>query len=187
MKGFADKMDPIVLPHAYHGAGREPVIVVHGWFEGRTEFQPITPYLDGDAFTYAFVDLRGYGEARAITGTYSMTEAAYDVLALADHLGWRSFNVVGHSMGGKVAQLVAALGGARVRRIVGISPVPAEPAGFDGDTARLFARAVDDPSARRTIIDWSTGRRLPSQWVDGMVRCSMESVTRQAFGAYLPH
>lgn len=179
-------MTPIVLPHEYHGAGREPVIVVHGWFQGRTEFQPMTPYLDRDSFTYAFVDLRGYGEAGAITGTYSMTEVAYDVLALADHLGWRRFSVVGHSMGGKAAQLIAALAGPRVRRIVGVSPVQAEAIGFAPETAQLFARAVDDPQARRAIIDWSTGGRLPARWVDDMVRRSLESVSRAAFRAYLP-
>ena len=179
-------MQPIVLPHEIHGAGREPVVVLHGWFVGRTEFEPITPYLNGDAFTYAFADLRGYGEAAALTGTFSMTEVAHDVLALADHLGWERFSVVGHSMGGKAAQVIAALGSPRVRRIVGISPAPAESVNFDADTARLFARAVDDPSARRTIIDWSTGGRLPARWVDDMVRHSTESVTRQAFGGYLP-
>lgn len=179
-------MDPVVLPHTIHGSGPERVVVLHGWFEGRTTFDAITPYLDGTEFTYAFVDLRGYGEAGPITGTYSMAEVARDALALADHLGWDRFNAVGHSMGGKAAQLLAALGAGRVRRIVGISPAPAASVPFDGETARLFARAVDDPSARRAILDWSTGRRLPASWVDGMVRRSLESATREAFGGYLP-
>jgi pimeloyl-ACP methyl ester carboxylesterase len=179
-------MDPVVLPHTIHGSGPEPVVVLHGWFEGRTTFDSITSHLDGEAFTYAFVDLRGYGEARPIAGTYSMAEVARDVLAVADHLGWDRFSAIGHSMGGKAAQVLASLGAGRVRRIVGISPVSAGSVPFDAEAARLFARAVDDPSARRAILDWSTGGRLPARWVDEMVRRSLESVTREAFGGYLP-
>lgn len=185
MKGFG-QMEPVVLPHEIHGSGPEPVVVLHGWFEGRTTFDSITPHVNGNEFTYAFVDLRGYGEARSIPGTYSMAEVAQDALAVADSLGWDEFSVIGHSMGGKAAQVLAALGGERVRRLVGISPVPAQSVAFDAETARLFARATGDPAARRTILDWGTGGRLPAQWVDGMVRRSLDSVTLEAFGGYLP-
>ena len=179
-------MEPVVLPHDVHGSGAVPVVVLHGWFADRATFRAIRPYLDGDTFTYVFPDLRGYGESKAIRGDYGMIEVAHDAVALADHLGWDRFCVVGHSMGGKAAQLVAAIAGRRVRRIVGVAPVPAGGSGFDAETARLFARAVDDPTARRAILDFSTGGWLPARWLDGMVQQSLDCSDRDAFAAYLP-
>jgi len=179
-------MEPVVLPHDVYGSGAVPVVVLHGWFADRATFQAIRPYLDGDTFTYVFPDLRGYGESRTIRGDFSMVEVAHDAVALADHLGWDRFCVVGHSMGGKAAQLVTAIAGRRVRRIVGVSPVPAGGSGFDAETARLFARAVGDPSARRAILDFSTGGRLPGRWLDAMVQRSLDCCERDAFAAYLP-
>jgi pimeloyl-ACP methyl ester carboxylesterase len=161
--------------------------MIHGWFADRTTYQAVTPYLDGEAFTYAIPDLRGYGEAKLTGGDYSMAEIAGDTVALADHLGWDRFSIVGHSIGGKAAQLVAALAAERVCRLVGISPVPAWGAGFDTATASHFARAADDPAVRRTILDHSTGGQLPGPWLDAMVQRSLDCSARDAFAAYLPH
>lgn len=160
--------------------------MIHGWFADRSTFRAVTPHLDGETFTYAIPDLRGYGEARLTRGEYSMTEIAGDTVALADHLGWDRFGVVGHSMGGKAAQLVAGLAPERVRRIVGVSPVPASGAGFDPATAAHFARAADDAAVRRAILDHSTGGQLPGRWLDAMVQRSLDCSARDAFAAYLP-
>nr|WP_255347257.1 alpha/beta fold hydrolase [Serratia sp. FS14] len=59
------------------------------------------PYLDVASFTYVFADFRGYGASRELTGAYTTDEMVGDVVALADALGWRRFDVVGHSMGGE--------------------------------------------------------------------------------------
>ena len=179
-------MSPVVLPHERHGSGAVGVVMLHGWFADRRTFQAVLPYLDGDTFSYAIPDLRGYGAAKEIAGEYSMAEVARDTVALADHLGWDRFCVVGHSMGGKAAQLVTALAPDRVSRLIGISPVPASGTGFDPATAQHFARAVDDPAVRRAILDRSTGGQLPGRWLDAMVQHSLDHAGRDAFAAYLP-
>ena len=179
-------MRPVDLPFDLHGSGELRVVMIHGWFADRTTFQAVAPHLDGETFTYAIPDLRGYGEAKPLRGEYSMAEVAGDTLALADHLGWDRFSVVGHSMGGKAAQLVAGLAAERVRRLVGISPVPASGTGFDAATAGHFARAADDPAVRRSILDHSTGGQLPGRWLDAMVQRSLDCAARDAFAAYLP-
>jgi len=118
----------------------------------------VLPYLDESRFSYAFVDCRGYGEAMSIGGEYSTAEVAADTLALADHLGWESFSVIGHSMGGKVAQRIVADAPDRVRKLVGVSPVPASGTGMDAATTEFFTSAAHDPTVRRMIIDRGTGR-----------------------------
>ncbi|MFF5023509.1 alpha/beta fold hydrolase [Streptomyces collinus] len=115
-------MTSFALPHEVHGDGAHRVFAVHGWFADRSAYAPVLPDLDRSSFTYALVDLRGYGEARDAVGSYTTTEAAADLVELADRLGWDRFSVVGHSMGGAVAQRLLSVAPHRLRRIVGVSP-----------------------------------------------------------------
>ena len=83
------------------------VILVHGlamtadltWFGS-------LPVL-GRHFRVLAMDLRGHGHGMPAGPTYSLEDCADDIVALADHVGVDEFIVVGHSMGGLVAQLVA--------------------------------------------------------------------------------
>ena len=69
------------------GSGPEHVLAMHDWNGDHTNYDPILPYLDEDAFTYAFVDLRGYGKSKVMTGDYTVSEVAGDCLAVVDELG----------------------------------------------------------------------------------------------------
>ncbi|GAA4624182.1 alpha/beta hydrolase [Actinoallomurus vinaceus] len=175
----------VALPHDLCGSGPHRVIALHGWFGDRGAFHKIRPYLNGQAFTYAFPDYRGYGEARGLTGEYTLAEVAADVIALADRLGWEEFSLLGHSMGGAVMQRVMLDAPGRVRRLAGVSPVPASGVPFDEQGWALFSGAADEPGNRRAIIDLTTGSRLPALWLEEMVACSLKNSTVPAFRAYL--
>ncbi|MGW1892846.1 alpha/beta fold hydrolase [Streptomyces sp. NPDC002004] len=173
------------LPHELHGDGPHKVIAVHGWFADRSAYAPVLPDLDRASFQYAVVDLRGYGEAKDATGAYTTAEGAADVLALADRLGWERFSVVGHSMGGSVAQRVLAAAPHRLRRLVGISPVPASGLPLPPEQWELFSDAAHTPGNRRAIIDITTGGARPGAWLDRMVDRSVGRSEAKAFRAWL--
>lgn len=168
------------------GTGTHTVLVLHGWFGSSRSWQTVLPHLDRKVFSYVFLDCRGYGGRRGEKGTYSIAEAAADVLTAADELGAERFSLLGHSMGGSVMQRVYADAPERVRALVGVSPVPAAGVPFDEQGWDLFSRAADDPGSRRAIIDLTTGNRLTGTWLDAMVRHSMDHSDRDAFAAYLP-
>ncbi|MEV6293338.1 alpha/beta hydrolase [Streptomyces sp. NPDC051896] len=178
-------MTSFVLPHEVHGDGAHKVFAVHGWFADRSAYATVLPDLDRTSFTYALVDLRGYGEARDAAGAYTTAEAAGDLVELADRLGWERFSVIGHSMGGAVAQRLAATVPHRLRRMVGVSPVPASGVPLAGEQAALFADAAHKPENRRAIIDFTTGGRRPAAWLDRMVARSLERSDARAFRAWL--
>ncbi|MGW7368905.1 alpha/beta fold hydrolase [Streptomyces sp. NPDC054841] len=178
-------MTPFVLPHTLLGDGPHHVVAVHGWLADRDAYASLRSDLDLESFTYAFVDLRGYGEARGTPGAYTTKEGAQDVLALAGHLGWDRFSLIGHSMGGAVVQRVPVLARGRVRRLVGISPVPAHGLPMPPDQWGLFADAADRPANRRTIIDLTTGSVRPTAWLDRMMRRSVDRSDPKAFRAWL--
>ena len=174
-----------VLPYDVQGSGPGRALVLHNWFGDRTSFAPLRAHLDGDTGTYAFVDCRGYGEAIDSGGEFTMEEVAADALAVADDLGWDSFSVIGHSMGGKAAQLMLLDAPDRIRSLVGISPVSAAGFPLDGESWELFAGAAEEPANRRVIIDTTTGGRYDDAWLDALVERSLARSSATAFRAYL--
>jgi pimeloyl-ACP methyl ester carboxylesterase len=167
------------------GSGPHKVICLHGWFGSSTGWGSLPQVLDGERFTYVFPDYRGYGSRRDVVGEYTMREIAADTLALADELGWDTFSLVGHSMGGMAIQRVLADAPERVDRLVGITPVPAAGVPLDDQGWALMSGAQDEDGNRAAIVDFTTGNRLSKTWIGQVVAHSVEHSTREAFGAYL--
>jgi pimeloyl-ACP methyl ester carboxylesterase len=174
----------MIIGHQLLGQGVEGVIVLHGWFADHTVFAPMLASLDTSGFKFAFMDYRGYGLSREISGAHTFAEIVRDAVDLADHLGWQRFHVVGHSMGGSAAQRLCLDAQVRVKSCVCITPVPASGVPMQGEELQLFSGAGADDANRRRIIDYSTGGRLPSPWLDHMVLESRRTTTRPAFDAY---
>jgi len=167
------------------GTGPLHVLALHGWFGSGTGWGPFAELLDGDKYSVAFLDYRGYGARRGESGDFTLAEISADALAAADELGWSEFVVMGHSMGGTAVQRVLADAPDRVRALVGISPVPSTGVPFDAQGWQLFSSAAEDRGSRAAIIDLTTGNRLSPAWVDKMVQFSLDQSDVPAFGAYL--
>ena len=174
------------MHNTYHrvGAGPHAVIVLHGWFGDAHAFAPMEAGLDGGAFSYIFMDSRGYGGMRGAAGDYSMAEVARDALALADALDLATFSVVGHSMGGMAMEQLALLAPLRLRKLVAVAPVPSCGVAFDAAARQMFLDASASVAGRRAIIDRSTGGRLPAAWLDWKAQYSWESSDPAAFARY---
>jgi len=121
---------------------------------------PMFDGLDTVSHTYAFVDIRGYGNSRQVAGEFTIGEVAADAIALADQLGWNEFHIVGHSMGGKAAQKVAMDAGARVQSVVAVTPVPASALPFDDAVFGFFATACEQDEVALALMGDSLGNRV---------------------------
>jgi pimeloyl-ACP methyl ester carboxylesterase len=168
------------------GSGDHHVIALHGWFGSSLGWGHLADYLNTAQFTYVFPDLRGYGSRRDEPGDFTMAEAAADAIALADGLGWDRFSLVGHSMSGVAVQHVLDQAGPRVRRLVGVAPVPATGLPLGESEWSLFSSAAHNRASRAMIVNHSTGSRLTPAFVDLIVRHSLDNSDEQAFGRYLP-
>ncbi|RKE23629.1 alpha/beta fold hydrolase [Streptomyces sp. TLI_171] len=175
----------MIIPHRLIGSGDLKVLVLHDWFGTSAGWGSFLDYLDGGTFSYAFLDYRGYGDRKDVTGAYTLAEIADDALALADELGWEQFSLVGHSMGGKAVQQVLSQAPQRVRKVVGLAPVPAGPYPLDTPGEALFYGAALDRAKRLAIVDLVTGQRASRVWIDLMVDRSLQLSTREAFGGYV--
>lgn len=179
-------MTPALNGYVQVGRGPRKVLAMNGWFGSAEDWRALVPALDPEAFTYVFFDYRGYGRSRERTGAFTFEEAAQDVLALADHLGWDRFSLIGHSMGGAAIQRVLLAAPERIERMAGVCAVPA--CGSRMDEARLaaFRAAVDDVERRAGIIAFSTGNRLSPRFTAHLARESQRLSDTEAFAGYLP-
>ncbi|MFD7627641.1 alpha/beta fold hydrolase [Streptomyces sp. NPDC059851] len=175
----------MAIAHRRIGTGPLRAVVLHDWFGTSANWGSVLDHFDPEGFSYAFPDYRGYGDRRDVPGRYDLAEIADDVLALADELGWDTFSLIGHSMGGKAVQQVLARAPERVEKLIGVNPVPAGPYEMDDDTHALFRGAADSPENRRVILDLVTGHRASRHWLDRMVAHSVAVSRPEAFAAYL--
>ncbi|QDW40556.1 alpha/beta hydrolase [Bradyrhizobium sp. KBS0727] len=167
------------------GTGEHKLIGMHGWFGNEDTFKSLQLSLDPRKYQCAWLAHRGYGRSVAVAGNYSMAEMADDALAVADNLGWTSFSVIGHSMGAKAAQVLATRVPSRVKKLIAVTPVSADPIPLDPQTRSLFEAATRSPESRRSVIDFSTGGRLSSVWIDQLACDSIARSTSEASAAYL--
>jgi Predicted hydrolases or acyltransferases (alpha/beta hydrolase superfamily) len=180
----ASKADGPVLGHAVVGSGPEPVVVLHEWLGDHSNYQPVLPYLSQSLARYVLADLRGYGLSRSMTGAYSLTEAAGDVVALMDSLGHDRFHVVGHSMSGMLAQYLMAQWPGRIKSVIAISPVPAS--GFKTDDAgrAKLRQVITDDDAFRAAVTARTAGRYGRGWLDRKLAIARRAAP-EAMAGYL--
>jgi pimeloyl-ACP methyl ester carboxylesterase len=114
-----------------------------------------------------------------------MAEIAADTIALADRLGWTSFSVVGHSMGGKAAQKVAMDAGTRVKSVVAITPVPAFAMPVDQAAFDFFNAACESDEVARALIGDSVGNRVSKTWIDRLLAGARATAKPEAFKSYM--
>jgi pimeloyl-ACP methyl ester carboxylesterase len=167
------------------GSGDRHVLAVHGWFGSARGWGSLPEFLDRSTYTYAFMDLRGYGGRKQVAGEFTMEEAAADALALADELGWDRFSVIGPSLDAKVAHQMLLQAPDRVDKLVALNPVPANAVPMDEQGWELFSGAAGNPGNRAAIIDFTTGSKLTATFINHVVRHSLENSAEAAFAAYL--
>jgi len=135
----------IRMHYAEQGEARgEPIILLHGYSDSWFSFSRVLTPLARDARVYA-LDLRGHGKTDKPASGYLMRDLAADVVAFMDAKGIVRATVIGHSMGGFVAQQVAFAAPKRVSRLILVGTVrtPSNMAEF-GELEKAVA-SLSDP------------------------------------------
>jgi len=123
----------IRMHYAEQGESRgEPIIMLHGYSDSWFSFSRVLTPLARETRVYA-LDLRGHGKTDQPSSGYHMRDLAADVVAFMDAKGISRATVIGHSMGGFVAQQVAFATPKRVSRLILVGTVrkPTNLAGFN--------------------------------------------------------
>jgi pimeloyl-ACP methyl ester carboxylesterase len=117
-----------VLRIAYEDGGPKDgpaVLLVHGWPDDVRTYGAIAPALQAAGFRTIVPSLRGFGATTFLSDktmrSGEMVAMAQDAIDLADALGLKTFAVVGHDWGARIAYALAAVFPERVNRIVAMS------------------------------------------------------------------
>lgn len=133
--------------HLYGPEDGRPVIALHGWLDNSMSFARLAPRLPG--LRILALDQAGHGHSahRAIGADYTPWDYVFDVLLVAEHMGWERFSLLGHSMGAIVSTLLAGALPERVERLAlidGLIP-------YTGEAPQAPEKAGDALKARLAL------------------------------------
>lgn len=97
------------INYAYTRKGTgNPLVLLHGFTGSKDNWQTIIELLQSQ-FELIAIDLLGHGETDAPSNYqhYSMANSANNIVTLLQHIGITPFNLLGYSMGGRLALYIA--------------------------------------------------------------------------------
>jgi len=168
-----------------------PLVLLHALGESAADWDHVVPAF-ADRWRVLAVDLRGHG-ASDHPGNYSLELMRDDILAILDALDLDRVDLVGHSLGGFVAHLVAQHAPDRVSRLVledvtaplpRAAPPPERPPGeldFDWEMVLAVRRQIDEPdpawlvgleriTADTLVVYGGASSPMPRERVEEIVR-----------------
>jgi pimeloyl-ACP methyl ester carboxylesterase len=121
------------------GVGGRPLLLLHGITGAKEDFRDAIDDLAAEGHWVVAPDQRGHGssDAPAPESAYSLARFAADAAELIGALGWERADVLGHSMGGMIAQVLVLEHPELVSRLVLMDTVPGAVPGLDHEIMRL--------------------------------------------------
>ncbi|MFO1516681.1 MAG: alpha/beta hydrolase [Lysobacterales bacterium] len=187
------------LPHlelaalAWGDPALPPLLAVHGWLDNAASFTALAPQL-AQHFHVVALDWPGHGRSqhRPPGSWYHYVDYGDELFGAAAALGWERFTLLGHSLGGAVASVFAAVHPQRVERLLlieALGPLSGAPEkaldhlrsaytqreAFREKSLRVFASLDEAIDARLTANDYLSRaaarqlvergvRRVPDGW-----------------------
>ena len=160
------------LAYTLKGAGPTTVLI-HGWACNRRFWKEQIPALARSHRVLA-LDLRGHGDSEVPDHGYTLSQLAEDVHTLIGDIGLGPVTVVGHSMGGMVAQEMALSYPDDLSALVLVATTAADPEhtliskriadnarelGFRAAFLREFPGWFS-PNASRELVEWAKEQML---------------------------
>ena len=141
-----------------------PALLVHGWAVSGHVFDRMLPLAGVRCIV---PDHRGTGASTTAVEPVSVERLGRDMIAAADGAGLTTFTLVGHSMGGQIAQWIASEIPDRVTTLVLINPVPASGMQLPPDAHELFLTAGGDRGKLGAILDLACTELTPAdrEWM----------------------
>ena len=173
---------------AYSEAGDGPaVLLIHGWACDRSFWEKQIAALSGVCRVIA-PDLRGHGSSSVPEGGYSLAGLAEDIRSMCHDLEAAPFVLVGHSMGGMVAQRYALDHPDDLAGLVLVATAAADPE--NALVSRRIAATTPVEGFRKSFLrhseSWFTSESDPElvAWIEARMLRTPEHVAMKLVNAY---
>jgi 3-oxoadipate enol-lactonase len=165
-----------------HGSGELAVVFLHYWGGTSRTWSKVAAELQGRFTTVAY-DARGWGQSDKAVAGYKLADLADETLSLIKELGIRKYVLVGHSLGGKISQLIASRRPEGLVGLVLVAPAPPTPLRFPDEAREIQIHAYDNRENVLQTINFLSARTPSPEIVEQIVEDSM-SGSREATLAY---
>lgn len=97
---------------------QQVTLCLHGWLDNADSFLPLSACLN--ELNLVAIDLPGHGQSqhRSPDAHYHFLDWIYDLATLIKIQGWQQVDIIGHSMGGMIGSVLAAVMPQMVRKLV---------------------------------------------------------------------
>jgi len=153
------------------GEGGVRILFVHGWMVSGRVWDRLLPLLPD--FRAIVPDLRGSGASNTAGGSASLDDYVADLAALCESLDLRDVHLVGHSMGGQIATLLAVRQPARFRTLTLLNPVPVHGMALPEELLPLFRNSGGNRESFGRILDMAC-LRLPADARSGLLEDALK-------------
>ncbi len=182
----------VTLQYAERGsASGVPIIFLHGVTDSWRSFEPVFAHLPATVRAIA-ISQRGHGESSRPAAGYTYSDMSEDLRAFMDALQIPSAVIVGHSMGGSVAQRFAVDHSGRVSALVlmGAFSTIYRNEGMEEFWRSSLSKLADpiDPAFAREFQQSTLGRPIAPEWLETTVQESLKvpaRVWQAAFRGFL--
>jgi 3-oxoadipate enol-lactonase len=130
------------------GSGAPALVFLHYWGGSSRTWRYVVEALESDFRTIA-IDQRGWGQSSAPETGYALADLARDAQGVVEALDLERYILVGHSMGGKVSQLIASRRPYGLEGLVLVAPSPPSPLGLPLEVRQGMVSAYD---SRESVI-----------------------------------
>jgi pimeloyl-ACP methyl ester carboxylesterase len=172
----------VVLAVAEAGTGGSGLLLLHGFTGAKEDFADWIDAFAARGFHVVAPDHRGHGASGqpAEESAYSLATFADDARRLVDELGWDRFALLGHSMGGVIAQHLALAVPERLSALVLMDTTYRNVEGIDPTLVALATEVVRTEGVER-LLELMNERDAPlATAADARVRAEREGYA--AFG-----
>jgi pimeloyl-ACP methyl ester carboxylesterase len=162
------------------GKGTPQIVFLHYWGGSSRTWDDVVAALPS-GYRLIRPDLRGWGDSlpaqSATAPGYALSDFVADAEALIEQLGLENYVLVGHSMGGKVAQLLASKRPAGLKGLVLVASAPAGPLNLPPPALEVMASAYESADSVGMAIDHMlTGKSLSEKHRQQVIQDSLKGL-----------
>lgn len=134
------------------GEGSPTLLFMNFWGGSTETWKQVTTELK-DGFRCITYDHRGWGQSEKPETGYSIKSLANDAISLIEALNLEDYIIVGHSMGGKAAQYIAAKKPVGLRKLILVAPSPSFPTIMPAEMLEVMKGAYLSLTSINATID----------------------------------
>lgn len=144
--------------HVRNGRDGLAMVFLHYWGGSHRTWTPVIERI-GSQYGVVAYDHRGWGASNEVPGPFGLEQLADDAHRVIETLGLSRYIVIGHSLGGKTAQILASRRPAGLKGLILVGSAPPKPIDIDPGQQEIMVHAYDSAESINQSIDGPLTKR----------------------------